>query len=183
MKWAAIGLMCIWPAVGLAEGFRIDFEAVFAAHADQVERSDDGRRKLKTESGVEIRETGSGIVGLDWSEGGAVGCLMRIYTEVAAVARVCDLGLEPAAEARLQERTQRLAAFFAENTLPRMDPGDRDAALEQTLTALAAARQGQCPDPGSEPQMFMVEMTSEDLDPVLDKALAVPRLPVANPCL
>ncbi len=185
--------MLAMSLAGAAQAQGIDYAAIFAREAARVTEagSENGAavETLQMENGIELRRLTAedGTVtyeGIDRSGLGAVGCLYRIYFELDAAGRFCPWAPPPEAAQTFEQRLNRIATFVAENGEPRLPPEEVPAMLDAAREAYGreVARLG-CPEPGEGMQGFAAALASEAMDPVLDMALSVPRLPVTLPCL
>lgn len=187
------GLLLALGLSGAAQAQGIDHAAIFEREAARVVEAgtENGAvvETLQMENGIELRRLTAedGVVtyeGIDRSGLGAVGCLYRIYFELDAAGRFCPWAPPPEAAQTFERRLNRIATFVAENGEPRREPGEAPAMLDTAREAYGreVARLG-CPEPGEGMQGFAAALASEAMDPVLDMALSVPRLPVMLPCL
>lgn len=178
--WVIFGV--IWPGMAVSDGFSIDFETALAAQAEQVETLDDGTRLLRMETGIEIRASDQGVVAIDRSGSGAVGCYLGMYAQIASTAQACDLGLDGEQLERLDRVLGRLAAYYAKNTVPVMTDSERDRALRAMLKRFQPD-EGACSEIDQDTRLFMTQLVSPPVEETIEKSLEVPRLPVVNPCL
>lgn len=176
-----------------AQAQTVDYAAVFAEHEQEIVPGGeiDGRAVdlLAVPPGIELRRlTGPNgevtYTGIDATGDGAVGCLFDLYFELVAMGRSCPWTPPKAEAAMLETRLRRITRFVLANGVPERDPADAEDWLEARLARWQediAPRACGAPDAGL--QGFAGALASEAFAPVLDKALAVPRLPVSQPCL
>lgn len=176
------------PCTAAAEPW-IDYDLLLRRNADRVvvaTGADGGEtRVLNMGNGVVVTCTEAGCTGTD--RGGAVGCAWRIYSALLAMAEVCAI---PAARtAPLTAIHRRLTEFVAANAVPPRRPEEIEALHRQEVEAHRHGRGATGPldcaevtAPESE-VMTMIEAMLADRSGYPDDILALPRLPVMNPCL
>lgn len=181
MRWLAVAVMMLAETTAADPLGANDYAAMFAAHADQLVTDAGGARVLERADGVTIYETIDGeerlYAGVDFDEGGAVGCLARFYAEVMSFVQACpDLAPTPN-----PDHLSRLLTFYGENAYPPADP----AVLRQRFDALVAQSSDQITQ--CVPYSVMIDyakvLMGEGADALFETALAKPRLPVTYPCL
>ena len=146
--------------------FPFNSDRLFADHAAEVVTSADGSESLKMPGGITVvRKDGKVIAASDPS--GAVGCAP----------------LAPAEKTRAKAQVVRLIAFSAANAYPPILPAELEAILGKS--SMAKIDQGSCEQTKAEgwlvPSLASLGSVAEERQ--LDALLAVPRLPVMNPCL
>lgn len=187
---AALALAAL-PAVADPLGL-VDYDALFAQHADRVVTSTDGQQVLDLPPSTRItRMTGdsSTVVGIDLSEGGAPGCIAAILVDVAALLRACPDSFTDAQRGAVETHADRLSRFYAANVLPQVTPEAARLRFDARVADRAADWTGRpdwsaaacIADPENAPLLDTV--TSNGFRNILESVLAVPRLPVSNPCL
>ena len=183
---AALALLCAQPAA--AQGvFANDYELIFEQNAAQIERrvAEDGAtiEEIALEGGVTVQRRLNAdkpvYLSFDRSETGAVGCVMGILMQFQKTAEACPAKVSEEQKKRLSSALVRVGVFYAQNRVPKIAEG-------QMITEIA--RQGkiggscsQLEDPDY--REFFDGVLTDDLTQTLDLLLAVPRLPVVNPCL
>lgn len=125
--WLVLTLVLL-PAFALAQDGlpRIDYEALFRLHADQVIVIDQGNlppiRKLYMPGDVVLEERGPPdnrrYSGTDMSGGGAVWCMAMILIEYREMDVKCPNITTDAQSAQLDKGLQRVLKFYADNTYP-----------------------------------------------------------------
>ncbi len=189
-----INLLAVFiPLVAVAEtpDFRIDYEALFELHADRVVDSDRGDfQELEMPGEVIIdRRGGAGNYSYnsaDLSEGGAVGCLMLIVSELEAYRRECPAIANEAQSARMENALERVVEFAAENTYPPAPLAEYRAAFETGIVSKQSridfSNTENCAE-NDQISSFIGHIYGDSSEALFDDALEVPRLPVLNPCL
>ena len=190
MRLAALVLMLV-PLQTQADP--IDYAAVFAAHEVEVLAGDqiDGRaiEILTLPDGIELRRlTGPNgevtYTGIDASGRGAVGCLYNLFFELHALARTCEWTPPKRAAKVLESRLRRITRFVMANAVPPMEADTVNGYLAAQLDLWQAGPGREaCGAPDHGLQGFAAALSSDGFEQALDTALAVPRLPVTNPCL
>ncbi|MFW2587903.1 hypothetical protein [Sagittula sp. SSi028] len=183
--------MALWP-LGAQAG-AIDYPALFDTHADKI--TEGGTRDgsdidvLKMPEGIELYrytdpDGATRYDGMDVSGRGAVGCLYDLYFELNALAKSCRWTPSPHDARVLEQRLRRITRFVMANAQPALDPAEVDAHLAAQLEQWRETGGAEaCTDPDHGIQGFAGALASDAFEGVLDFALAVPRLPVDNPCL
>ena len=192
MRWAAILAALAIALASPVPAFDIDYARLFAETPEAVSPVGEQSRRLDLPGPVVVMETtasdgSKSYMGLDESPAGAVGCTFRLLLDLSAMAEVCPALLDPAQTTTLADRLERTADYMAANTVPPVAPGD----IATRLAALIAARTAHlktavaCDDKAmmEEARPFITTLTGPSFKPILDQQLAVPRLPVAHPCL
>lgn len=185
---ACVAMLCAGVAQAEA-GLGVDFEALFADHASQVERSEDAdgtaRELLRLPGPVLVtRDAAGGIVAIDRSEYGAVGCFALMLAEVAGLDSACPGLLPPEEKARLGRMTESTLGFVAENTYPRSDRVTVGGRFDAMVTTIARGDASFCAAAkGEETARFLRNFLGARTEAGLAKMLSVPRLPVDKPCL
>lgn len=170
----------------------IDYEALFAAHADRVRTDAQGNAVLALPPATRItRLQGDleGVLGIDMSQGGAPGCIVSVALDIAALSGACPDLLSDAQRRAFDANLAPVLAFYAANVFPPTTPDAVRARLDALAADRAAAWRAApewsaaacLPDPENAP--LVTAFTSDALGQMLPAILAVPRLPVGNPCL
>jgi hypothetical protein len=189
MRWVGLLLLCLAvPAAAqtLEDEPWIDYDLLFAQHADQVVMDTDAESGPVAVLNLpgEVRVERRGGVGRyvyrssDCSQDGGIAMNLAIVMGVRAAARQCEGFVTPEQAARIGPVLERIGWFVAENTVPPRSW----AGLEPQFEALLA-RQGavDCKDVLQEHGWwanFRDGVTGDDRDAELDKLLAEPQLPV-----
>jgi len=192
MRCAAILAALAIALASPVPAFDIDYARLFAETPDAVSPVGEQSRRLDLPGPVVVMETtasdgSKNYMGLDESPAGAVGCTFRLLLDLSAMAEVCPALLDPVQTTTLADRLERTADYMAANTVPPVAPD----AIAARLAALIAARTVHlktvvaCDDQAimQEARPFITTLTGPAFKPILDQQLAVPRLPVAHPCL
>ncbi|NBZ89623.1 hypothetical protein [Stagnihabitans tardus] len=177
----ALGLLlALLPGAALAEAL-IDYDLLFQTHASEVVQTDRGAR-LDLPGGVTVQRTEDGsYIGTDTSGNGAVGCLFLIMEELRPLVTQCE-GLVPeTGRAQFDQNDATLLDFLAANAVPPRSAEALRASLSQAPVDPAICAEAAAPD--SDISIFLTHLTSPESADDLAKTLAVPRLPVTNPCL
>lgn len=169
----------------------IDYDLLFQTHASEIVQDDMGAR-LDLPGGVTVHRTTDGsYIGTDTSENGAVGCLFMIMEELRPLVTQCE-GLVPEANrAQFDQNFATLLDFLAANAVPPRSAEALRASLSQVPLSHAPLLQApfvseicvEAAAPDSDISIFLTHLTSPESAENLAKTLAVPRLPVTNPCL
>jgi hypothetical protein len=172
----------------------MDYEALFAANQDDVTAISESSERLELPGPVIVTRIKDRdvweYVGLDQSEHGAVGCMLRILYSIDSIATHCSNILDDAQRTTLGTSLSKLQKFYAENTFPPVSSEALQAALVKRRAAVLSAHPEEpriCkesdlggPDTASFITLLLDSLADESL---LDRTLATPRLPVTNPCL
>ncbi|HBG98392.1 MAG TPA: hypothetical protein DDY29_06590 [Rhodobacteraceae bacterium] len=187
------GLVALLPVLAAADDSPslIDFDRLFADFADRVETVElaDGteRRILMMPGPVRLsHDLGTNrFVGLDESGLGAVGCAAHLVFGLVERARACPRLLTPAQHRALSERADEVITFMAENAYPpiakSVAAGYVEAMIDQEIDEKRLAG-WTCPVPPSIGRLS-THILSDAFAEELTLSLALPRLPVVNPCL
>lgn len=187
-RLALAGFVAALPLTAWAEPW-IDYDLLLQQEADTVVVSTDadGRetRRLDMGNGVTVTCSDTGCVGVD--ETGAVGCAWKIYSSLLAIAEVC--GIPQGKTTRLTDIHRKLTDFVAANGVPPRSTAEIEALHRQEVEAYRNGTGTTGPlvcenvtAPESE-VMTMIDAMATDDSGYPDDVLAVPRLPVMNPCL
>lgn len=171
----------------------IDYEALFAQHADDVVTFLDTpglpHRELVLDGGILLREMGPegnrSFVGIDQS-GQAVGCLLLLMAELRALAAECPDFASAEEAGKLDANIARLSDFYANNLVPPRPRADMQALVAQGIIERGQRFRGDDPAfcaSAEQHKPMVASMLSDYFIAALDEALATPRLPVTNPCL
>jgi hypothetical protein len=170
----------------------IDHDLLMQQNAERVVVETDaaGRqtRRLDMGNGVLVSCDPDGCMGMDQSEYGAVGCTFSIYTEVAAFAKACNVPLSADETAALDGAFDEIGSFVAENAVPSLPASYPQEFLARRVMALgeeiAAASEDICANPfEGDIGFFLTAIIQDEQREDLRRSLAIPRLPVMNPCL
>lgn len=118
---------------------------------------------------------------IDLSELGAVACLVGIYIEIDDMVSACPAMADEGQTARLAGVLARSADFYGANAVPAMTAEAFTAGLQDRR----AASKTQCPQTAEAEAQVREKIDtwlSPDILARVDASLAVPRLPVSNPC-
>lgn len=183
MRLAALSLALMAGSMAHAEepAFPFDPDRLFADHAAQIVQSADGSERLDMPGGITVvRKDGKIIAASDSS--GAVGCALMIHYSLYRIAEVCA-PLAPAEKTRAKAQVDRLIAFSAANAYPPITPAELEAILAKST--MAKVDQGSCEQAKAEGwlESSLASLGNVAQERQLDALLAVPRLPVMNPCL
>jgi hypothetical protein len=168
----------------------IDYDLLLEQNADKVVVSTDATgavtRNIDFGNGVTVTCTDQGCVGID--RNGAVGCAWAIFSELLAVAEVCELPPERTASMTGLHRLQ--SAFIARNAIPPRSLAEVEAVHQGVVaryradleTNPQACKELLAPEADMTMMLDGIAAQAVDLD-VAAQAMATPRLPVMNPCL
>jgi hypothetical protein len=176
----------------------IDYDLLLEQNAEKVVVSTDASgsvtRSLDLGDGVTVSCSDQGCVGMDQT--GAVGCVWSIYSELLAVAEVCEIPAERTES--VSAHFGLLTAFVARNALPPRSVAEIEAVHQGQINLYRNGIGGGPLDCGEATRpdsdvMLMLDGLSDqvsagtvaDEDEAFDPEafLATPRLPVMNPCL
>ncbi len=182
-------LACLSGPVWADPSGAIDFEALFAANAAEVEEvmssnADNSRWRLRTPGGVTVWADGTEgarrFSAMDETPAGAVGCLWNAYADIARLHLSCPDALSEDEAAQLQEFRGRIGDFIADNTYPPVARADFWAYWQDATRADDGLACDSIMDPPTGP--LVQTLLSPQFVNVLDGMLAVPRLPAETPC-
>ncbi len=182
-RFAMIATVCAGPLTADPLDL-IDYEALFAQNAADVEQATETRSLLRIGDVTLIRdpELPRSYAGLDESSQGAMGCFVSILATIESAMQACEAEL-PAAQVAIQADYQaRALTFYAQNTFP---PAPL-ALVEERYDALVASQ-----IEGARPFCSNLDLVTTLADRIfspqgadeVNGMLSVPRLPVAHPCL
>lgn len=175
----------------------VDYEALFRDKADLVrdETRADGpdTRVLDLPGNVTVtavrNEEATDYIAIDRSPEGAVGCLIRIVVDLRRVGP-CDGVISAEQATRIAAVFDRLLAFHVVNTWPPLAPAEQPRAMDeirQTLNRNDPPAAAVCAGLDDSARRDVARMAGsiggENVMVALEQVLAVPRLPVTNPCL
>ncbi|EPX76545.1 hypothetical protein [Salipiger mucosus] len=188
LRAVVLALVAALPAAAEeAPGFRIDYARLFAEHAGEVLRPAPDLEVLELPGPVIVRRRPGGIVGTDQSAWGAAGCALTMLVQTAQVVQACPDRFSDRERSGIDAQLARAADFFARNTVPRMTPGQRDAALHHALSDMTEAAgprfRAICADPESAFVAFARHIANEEGQRRMTQVFETPRLPVMTPCL
>jgi len=178
------------PAWGEQAGFDVDYDALFAAHANRVQVPAPGVQHLELPGPVIItRRIIDGRVqylASDMSGRGAVACAMSVMVDVLVLAGRCPDVLDRPAITRLEGMIHAYGLFMAQHTYPPVPAGQ----VAERLKAMVRGRDGatpayDCPLPDAVDNQVVGmarAITSRQAVQRAQRRLAVPRLPVSSPC-
>ncbi len=178
------------PLQGEQAGFEVDFDALFAAHADRVQTPAPDVRHLEMPGPVIItRRVVNGRAqyqASDMSGQGAVACAMSVMLDVLVLAGHCPDVLDRAAITRLEGMIHAYGLFMAQHTYPPVPAGQ----VAERLKSMVRGRDGatpayDCPLPDAADNQVVDlarAITSRQAVQRAQRRLAVPRLPVSSPC-
>jgi hypothetical protein len=181
MKWMALVLLAT-PAMGQDRPI-IDYEALFRDKAAEVVVSDEGGKTFQTLSlpnGIVVQRSDLGIEAIDRNEGQAVGCFFMLYVDLGSALQACPALGTPEERLRHVDYMSRINGFVAANAYPPMTLPEVEG-LVQSLQARGDAPG--CEQVDNADMAWLIEnLLGAEFGAVLDRALAMPRLPV-NDCL
>jgi hypothetical protein len=120
---------------------------------------------------------------MGFSEEGAVGCMFRIFQEMDFLLRFCPDAASASGVIAISGRLKLISDFVAMNSFPSVSQNAMQAMSGLAQTEFRVRLDRQCPDKGSELSDFARSLAGSDLRDSHNAPLAIPRLPVANPCL
>ena len=184
------------PTLGFAQSAlpAIDYPALFELHADSITTVSgaDGinGRQLSLSGEIRITETGPigqrRYVGADLSQAGAVGCFANLMIEIAGLLESCPDKTTAPQKERLEFALTQVFAFVAQNTFPPHPLATVDASARARIIAIKALS-SQEPQYCAENEAGIARigdgLVNDGFTTELAAILAVPRLPVMNPCL
>ena len=181
-------LVALLPLTATAQeaGFAPDYAALFETQADKILQATPGTRRLELPGPVVVEEiTGGGRLryrATDQSGRGAVLCQLDALLWAGLMAQHCP-GLFSAAEAeQLTGMTVQTAVFAGANTVPPLAPNAAIERLQATARDLASRARPACPQPDTPQAARLVAITGAGAQQRLAASLALPRLPVTDPC-
>lgn len=181
IRWLATVCLMIGTAVQSDPLGANDYSKMFEHYADQLVTDVGGARVLEWPDGVTIYES---IVdqerfyaGVDFDEGGPIGCLVSFYAEVLGFVEVCPAH----APTPNPDHRSRLLTFYAQNAFPPADTSDLNTRFD-TLVAQNRDQITQC-YPNGDMVEYAETLLGVGAEALFETALAKPRLPVMQPCL
>lgn len=179
MKWfIALSLsLCSSGALADVLGL-IDYDALFAAHADEITRDEGGFERLVIGE-VLLTRYPNQVVSTDLSQHGAIGCFTGLFGIADATVRMCPDLVNPAEQDQLDSIREKLLAFYEHNV-------GRPVTAQQVRDGYESRALIRHPDACSDPDILMFidhfarePKTIDTIDQLFDQ----PRLPAGNPCL
>ncbi|MEP4196656.1 MAG: hypothetical protein ABJL99_13585 [Aliishimia sp.] len=124
-------------------------------------------------------DAGWRYTGVDFSDNGAVGCVALILVEFQRIATKCDGSTTVEQTKNLRGKLERMATFYEENAVPA-----KTAAAFMADTQAEIDNKGPfvCADISPDILVLRDSILAPDSAFSMDDLLAVPRLPVTNPC-
>lgn len=182
MRWIFGALLALaTPAAADVLGLN-DYDALFAADGAEIATLADGSEVLSLPGPVQVMRSDQGITTLDGTDGGALGCFVRILSQIAAFEAACDAPFDADQRARLESYRDRALDFYAANAQPPVTPQDARARFEALVEASSEAAARYC-EAGAGVRDFMDTVLSDGTAEVVARMTEVPRLPADNPCL
>ncbi|MDQ2093825.1 hypothetical protein [Rhodalgimonas zhirmunskyi] len=171
-------------------GFENDYRALFTSHAGRVQQPAPGMRVLEMPGPVIIYEDTASdgtrhYRAEDHSGRGAAGCMFDALIDATVIAGLCPDMLDATSSAQLDAMTRAMARFVAANAAPPLPVRAVEPRLRSVVRERAARIRVRCPAPVSGVQDNRARLQAM-LRPggigALKRALAMPRLPVMQPC-
>ncbi|WP_374398046.1 hypothetical protein [Tabrizicola sp.] len=167
----------------------IDYELLFQQNADKIVVTTDAMgtvtRSIDLGDGVTVSCSDEGCIGVDMK--GGVGCSWLIFSELLAVAEVCDLPKDQTAN--LTEFQRKQTAFIAENAVPPRSLAEVEGYHRQTVDLFRLGGAGAKPldckaitAPDSDAMVMLKNLSDSLAKQNLEDLNFEPRLPVMNPC-
>jgi TATA-binding protein-associated factor Taf7 len=175
----------------------IDFELLFRIHADKIEivpnsdASIQSTQELVLPGPVVVRKVWRGsravYISTDQSKYGAVGCYLGIVVEMQVAIDRCPKFGTKQQQQSLLETLIRVSKFYAQNTVPVVDPQLflkklNEGRQVKLRASTMSAQSCQAILENTKAVQFLNAFTDEKAQKWLDGSLATPRLPVINPC-
>ena len=185
MRLAVLSLIAS-AAPALSEPW-IDYALLMQQHADDVitRTAANGQviRSLSLAEGLTVTCTDNDCYGMDMQD--QTGCLMLILHELQNISHVCPTQISDDQQGRLDRIYNYIGTFVAANAVPVTDWPSLQAVLEAgtPATPMTDAECSAFEGPQSDVIRMMQALTDEAMLAELDGRQAIPRLPVANPCL
>lgn len=162
----------------------IDYEALFAQNAADIEEATETRSLLRIGDVTLIRdpELPRGYAGLDESGQGAMGCFVTILATIESAMQACEAELPAEQVAAQTDYRARALTFYAQNAFP---PAPL-ALVEDRFNALVASQ-----IEGARPFCSNLDLVTTLADRIfsadgadeVNGMMSQARLPVAHPCL
>jgi len=178
--WAGVVLMAS-PVQADVLGLN-DYDAMFALEGAEISQLEDGSRVLQLPQGVQVMQSDGRYTSLDTGPLGAVGCFVRILSQIAAYQQACEGPFDADQMGLLEGFLDRSLAFYAANTQPTATLEEARARFDSLVEVSMTNAAGYCSQPG-DIATFMQSVLSPQTVAVVDQMLSTPRLPVDNPCL
>ncbi|NOX72609.1 MAG: hypothetical protein GXP03_02935 [Alphaproteobacteria bacterium] len=175
----------------------INFELLFRMHADTIEivpnsdASIQSTQELVLPGPVVVRKVWRGsravYISTDQSKYGAVGCYLGVVIEMQVAIDKCPKFGTKLQHQRLMETLVRLSKFYAQNTVPAVDPQLflkklNEGRQVKLKASTMSAQNCRTLVENKKRVQFLNAFTDEKAQKWLDGSLATPRLPVINPC-
>ena len=162
----------------------IDYEALFAQNAADVEEATETRSLLRIGDVILIRdpELPRTYAGLDESSQGAMGCFVSILATIESAMQACEAELPADQVVAQTDYRARALTFYAQNAFP---PASLEL-VEERYDALVASQIA-----GARPFCSNLDLVTTLADRIfspegadeVNGMMSVARLPVAHPCL
>lgn len=159
-----------------------DYDALFAENADQVTNLDAGTVAIDLGDGILISREGDRLITLDQTAGGAVGCFVRILSQIDAFQQACDAPFTADQMALHAGFLAQVLDFYAANTAPASEIATATQRYRALVDGSLPNAATYC-DGDSGITAFMQSVLAPQTQAVVDTMTATPRLPVDNPCL
>jgi len=159
-----------------------DYDALFNDPAIAVTTLDNGSKAIEIDGTVQVNRTETGFTTLDVSQGGAVGCFVRILSQIDAFQAACDDPIEAEFMENHRIYLDRVLQFYAANTSPVSDIATVRDRYDAFVDASTDNARQYCAGDG-DVETFMRSVLSASTVATVDTMVATPRLPADNPCL
>ena len=159
-----------------------DYEALFAAPDAAVAQLEDGTQVISLDDTVQISRDGDRITTLDITDGGAVGCFVRILSQIEAYQTACDSPIEVEVMENHRTYLDQVLSFYADNTFPVSDAQTVRDRYDAFVAGSAANARQYCGG-DRDVETFMRNVLRPTTQAALDHMTSIPRLPADNPCL
>ncbi|WP_321341748.1 hypothetical protein [Breoghania sp.] len=155
-----------------------DYPALFDAYPDRIVLNANGSETLTLPDGVKVIRMKGRYVGFDPK--GAVGCPVQAFIAIEAYGERCPDLMSEKQAVRFEANKATLIAFYAQNAYPAVSRKQVRERYDE-MVALSAKQEFSCDDPS--PDVVHKALTGLLDARALAKILAIPRLPVSDPCL
>lgn len=162
----------------------IDYEAIFAQNANEVEVVSNTRSILQVGDVTLLHDTAEPqpYTGLDESGQAAVGCFVTILATIESAMQACEVDL-PEDQAAIQASyTVEALSFYAANAVPAVDIETVRARFDNFVATQIEGARPYCANLDVVTNLAD-RLFTEDSRAEVSGMISVPRLPVSNPCL
>lgn len=159
-----------------------DYDALFADPANEITQLESGSEAIEIDGQIQISRSENGITTLDISNAGAVGCFVKILSQIEAYQTACDDPIEAEYMENHRIYLDRILTFYAANTSPVSDMATVRQRYDAYVEATTDNARQYCAGDGNV-EAFMRSVLQASTAAAVDEMVANPRLPADNPCV